>query len=452
MPEEEQTPRVRKKRLRLGSYGQVVAVTGSLLVLALLYLGYDLLRTNLTPCEAIFQQTSVGLTTKVSFLKTEGELKIGREQLTELDERAQMTAINLKTCCTVLDAGRLDPEQFLQCKTNARDYEARVEDIVALVRTAMRETDTPPSTGITPTAVAASPTNTATSTPKHQVDKAITMKVSEARKASKTFNHQVVEVRKEQALRSLEAVPPRHIEIGARENEPNNDSLSTNQLGLDTWVAASIDPSKDADFFAFTTPPDHRDWIRIEVENRSTTLEPRIELFDAEKTSLGSVYKTTAGADIVYTFVAKPDTRYAARVSNHYGNSVGVYNVRVVPTKSYDAFEPNDGLLTAKPISIGKGTEAAIMDGVDKDFFSFEIPEKQPAELQVRVENRSTTLHPAVVIYDPAKSRIAGTYNTTGGADVTQTFKPTQSGRYFVHVYDHYQSAVGAYTIHVSSK
>lgn len=45
MPEEEQTTRIRKKRLRLGSFGQVVAVASSLFAMALLYLGYDLLRT-----------------------------------------------------------------------------------------------------------------------------------------------------------------------------------------------------------------------------------------------------------------------------------------------------------------------------------------------------------------------------------------------------------------------
>ena len=54
-----------------------------------------------------------------------GRLQIGREQLTDLDERAQMAALNLKTCCTVLDAGRLDPEQFLQCK-GTRAYAARL--------------------------------------------------------------------------------------------------------------------------------------------------------------------------------------------------------------------------------------------------------------------------------------------------------------------------------------
>ena len=64
---------------------------------------------ELSPCDAIFQETSLGLSTRVSFLRTEGELRIGREQLTELSERAQMSALNLKTCCTVLDAGRSTP-------------------------------------------------------------------------------------------------------------------------------------------------------------------------------------------------------------------------------------------------------------------------------------------------------------------------------------------------------
>lgn len=452
MAEAKPATRIHRARLRLRPYSQVVVVTGSLVAMALLYLGYDLLRTKLTPCESIFQQTSVGLATKVSFLKTEGELKIGREQLTELDERAQMTAINLKTCCTVLDAGRLDPEQFLQCKANARDYEARVEAIVALVHKAMRADAAESPAGITSTAAASpSPTDPTERSSEPQVAQTITEKIDEARQASKTFNRQVVEVRKEQALQSLEAVPPRHVEIGARESEPNNDSLSTNQLELNTWVSASIETPKDVDYFAFTTPPEHRDWIRIEVENRSTTLEPQIELFDAEKASLGSAHKKTPGADINYQFVAAPGTRYAAKVSNYYGSSVGVYNVKVIPTKSYDAFEPNDGLLTAKPISIGEGTEAAIMDPADSDFFSFEIPEGQ-TETEIRLENRSTTLRPAFVVYDPSKSQISETHNKTGGADVGRTFTPARPGRYFVQVYDYYRSAAGAYTVYVSSK
>ncbi len=105
-----------------------------LIAMVLLYFSYDYVSARANPCETIFRQTKLGLSTKIGFLKTEGELKIGREPLVELTERAQMAALNLKTCCTVLDAGKLDPEQFLQCKAKARAYEARVGEIVTVVR------------------------------------------------------------------------------------------------------------------------------------------------------------------------------------------------------------------------------------------------------------------------------------------------------------------------------
>ena len=97
------------------------------------------MKGKISPCDAIFQQASVGLTAKIHLLKVEGEVQLGRDSVSELDERAQMTALDLKTCCTVLDAGRLDSEQFLQCKAKARTYDARIEDISALVHTAVHE-------------------------------------------------------------------------------------------------------------------------------------------------------------------------------------------------------------------------------------------------------------------------------------------------------------------------
>jgi hypothetical protein len=62
------------------------ATASAFFLIALLYLGYDLAKGRLSPCAAIFRETSLRLKTKISFLKTKGELEIGREQLTDLDE------------------------------------------------------------------------------------------------------------------------------------------------------------------------------------------------------------------------------------------------------------------------------------------------------------------------------------------------------------------------------
>ena len=115
----------------------LAALVGALMVPTVLYFGYDLLRSYVSPCDSIFEQTATSLETEIKFLKTEGKIVLGKEQLTELSERAQMTAINLEGCCQVLDAGKLNPEQFLQCKQSARQYEGDLKNVVTLVEQAL---------------------------------------------------------------------------------------------------------------------------------------------------------------------------------------------------------------------------------------------------------------------------------------------------------------------------
>jgi hypothetical protein len=416
------------------------AATGAALALmAIVYLGYDLAKGTLSPCESIFQETALGLSTRISFLRTEGELQIGREKLTDLDERAQMAALNLKTCCTVLDAGRLDPEQFLQCKGSARAYEARLEDIAELVRKAVKE-------GITTSSIAAG----AAPQPAPAVKERIESEVKAAQEVSRAFNSTVVAVREEQALATLRATPPRNVTIEAQESEPNDDGLATNAIALGTWITGAIGAPSDGDYFSFTSPEAHRDWMRIELQNRSATLEPKLELYDEEKSSLGAVNKTTPGADLSYAFVAAPSTPYAVRVSNYYGNSVGVYLLRVVAAKAYDAHEPNEDILSAKEIAVGAPLMAGIMDKADIDFFTLASGGKDGV-LIAALKNRSPTLQPEIAVYDAAKTLIASRQNTTAGGDVSLSFKARPQATYYLRVRDYYQSAAGDYTLTVTA-
>ena len=418
------------------------SMAAALSLIAIIYLGYDLAKGRISPCETVFQESAIGLKTKISFLKTKGELEIGREQLAELSERAQMTALNLKTCCTVLDAGRVDPEQFLQCKGSARAYEARLGDIADLVRTAVQEGI---STGsVTTTAATAAPAPEPV-----QVKAKIAQEVEAAKTVSRKFNNQVVQVRKEQALETLKATPPRNVAIKAQESEPNNDILTTNGLTLDTWVTASIGEGKDNDYFVFTTPKERRDLMRIELQNRSTTLDPRIRLYDAQKTHLGDRYKTTSGADLTYDFIAAPDTTYIARVSNYYNKNPGVYLLRVVATKAYDEFEPNDDILHATSINMDDEVNAGVMDGGDGDYYKFETGSGD-AKLVVKVANTSTTLHPQITMFDANKRNLGSQYNTTAGGDISYTLKAAPDAAYYVRVRDYYGKHNGTYTLTIT--
>ena len=421
----------------------IVGVCAALAAISILYFSYDIVKDRMSPCEGIFRQTALNLSTHIKFLKADGELHIGKEAVTELDERAQIVALDLKTCCTVLDAGRIDPEQFLQCKANARTYDAKLQNIVTLVGA----TPAVAAQGASLAIPSSQPSTNALATPTPDT---IAGGVEAARAASRAFNEQVVQVSKEQALRTLEAVPPSHAEISAQEREPNDDALNANIVELDKWITASIGSPKDSDYFTFTTPETYRDWIRVEVQNRSTTLEPRLELFNSEKSSLGSVYNTTPGADLVYAFVAPPKTTYTVRASNYYSQSVGVYLLRVVATKSYDTYEPNDDILSAKPIAEGVPIKAQIMDKNDVDYYAIAVP-SDAGTIAIAVANKSTSLHPLITVFDIGKTQIASQYNTTSGGDATVTVK-AQPGTLYVRVSDYYTDGSGDYILTVTKQ
>ncbi|MEQ1753156.1 MAG: hypothetical protein ABL973_03385 [Micropepsaceae bacterium] len=417
-------PSLRKQQLRrlLKISWPLAAITAALSLLAVVYLGFDLARAKVSPCDSIFQETSVSMSTKIKFLKAEGELKLGREKVAELGDRAQMAALGLKTCCVVLDAGRINPEQFLTCKGKARTYEAQVDNVVAKVR--------------------ASVANPAAATPD------LGTAVESAFATSRDLNQSVVKISSEQQLQSLQTAQTKKLAIGATEAEPNNDIPNANAITLQRTVKASVGLEKDADVYTFTTPPVHRDWVRIELQNLSTTLEPNIELFDSLKTSLGAVRNTTAGGDVAYEFVAAPATTYSFRVSSFYGSATGVYAVTVAPQKAFDSLEPNETILTAKRITEGTPVQAKIMDKLDVDYFEIDPAGGGERKLRLVVSNNSATLHPNLTVYDVSKTEITSVRNSTAGGDLSLDIKAA-SGKIYVRIGDYYNSDFGEYTLTV---
>jgi hypothetical protein len=76
----------------------------------------------------------MSLDSKVSWLKSEGKLQLKPVKIQALSERAQFVALNLKSCCIVLDSGNVSPEEFLQCKASAFSYQQGLEKVVTLVK------------------------------------------------------------------------------------------------------------------------------------------------------------------------------------------------------------------------------------------------------------------------------------------------------------------------------
>ena len=86
--------------------------------------------------------------------------------------------------------------------------------------------------------------------------------------------------------------------------------------------------SGDQDFYQFKTPL-NTDKIVVSIQNRSTTLRPSLNVYDAEKRNIsGLQYAGNQGANLEHSFVAQPNSTYYIHVSN-WDRTSGDYTLTV---------------------------------------------------------------------------------------------------------------------------
>lgn len=104
----------------------------TIVVLVIVYLAYSILKPKVDPCESIFQQTSLRLSTNLDIIKTKGpDLSIEEAKIQDLTEHSQEVALQLKTCCILLYSNKISSEQFLRCKDDVDKFETQVEKVAA---------------------------------------------------------------------------------------------------------------------------------------------------------------------------------------------------------------------------------------------------------------------------------------------------------------------------------
>jgi len=114
----------------------ILAVTGLILVIA--YFLYDHYRPR---CDSIFEQTTTKLGGNLEFIKTKGELFVGRERVQELAEGPQKVALHLKACCVAQQSSKMGPEQIQGCINGAKDYESKILKVTTIIREAQAAKD-----------------------------------------------------------------------------------------------------------------------------------------------------------------------------------------------------------------------------------------------------------------------------------------------------------------------
>ncbi|MCZ6639356.1 MAG: hypothetical protein O6830_05270, partial [Candidatus Dadabacteria bacterium] len=106
-------------------------------ILAVIYFSYDLLKRVISPCDSIFEQTTLQLSTKVEVFKTSADIVLGSKKIQEISESAQETALTLKACCKV-SRGDSREDKFIECKNTTSKYEDKIDLLIAQVAEAKK--------------------------------------------------------------------------------------------------------------------------------------------------------------------------------------------------------------------------------------------------------------------------------------------------------------------------
>ena len=109
----------------------------------------------------------------------------------------------------------------------------------------------------------------------------------------------------------------------------------------------------------------------------------------------------------------------------------------------------NNTILTATSIPLSTAVEARIAGNEDTDFYRFTAPERQRDILEVKFENRSTTLAPGITFVNADKAQVHYTFNDTAGADLKYRFSTEAGDTHYVQVWRQGGSG-GAYALTIT--
>lgn len=390
------------------------SIFGIAVAIVVVVLGYFVYDRTRSPCESIFEDTATNIKADVAFIKTRGAVFIGKEKLRELDEKSNQLGLTLKACCIAA------PAEFLKCKEEGSQQEARL----AQIKTFVEEAQAAQTQGRT---------------------EVVQQKSAEAKRAVDEVNSKSEGFVQRVAQLQAAAPAPRDDKIrlskGA-ETEPNNTTQEPSQAEMGTAIAAEVSPKDDADYFRlqYQDAKNRRDIIAVQLENLSSTLQPALILHHGDR-SIARNWNSAnaAGADLGFSFSADPGQQYIVGVGSGYGSTVGKYRLSVTAEKAYDVHEPNGDWPQATALKLGETIKANVMDGKDVDWYR--VSGLKEKTLTVQLINQSSDLQPSIQIRNLDKS-IAQNWTSAnaGGADLTVSHEAELGRDYYVIVASDYES------------
>jgi hypothetical protein len=107
--------------------------------------------------------------------------------------------------------------------------------------------------------------------------------------------------------------------------EPNDNADTATTINPGQSLDANIMDGEDRDWYRLARAPGAR--VRVQLQNRSTSLAPEIKVYDEKRSKILNRYDTTPGASLDFTFDTMPDKGYYLEVLRL--DNFGLYQLTV---------------------------------------------------------------------------------------------------------------------------
>ena len=229
---------------------------------------------------------------------------------------------------------------------------------------------------------------------------------------------------------SAAARVPRDVPAPSVSEGQHSSFAEARPLTLGVAEPGEIFSVEDPRFYRIENSLKLRDRAVVRLHNASATLKPDIKIYDANKSEVVEKYDPTPGSSVDHTLTLTPGQPIYVQVLPY--DSVGKYKLSVTPQQAFDTYEANDDSLTASAVAIASDVVANVMDTTDHDWYR--VTGAGKSSVTVMFKNLSSTLRPAVKVFDANKSEIVEKYDATPGADLNIEVNIQQGREFYVQV------------------
>ena len=271
---------------------------------------------------------------------------------------------------------------------------------------------------------------------------------------------------------TLQAPPiddhPNAGEFDLATNIPLAADTGDGQLGSTTDGAAGnpeIAPLADTDLFTFVTRGAGNVVVTVTPANGSTPIRPRIELFDANRVSIGSALASAFGNAITFTVSnAAEGARYYLLVSDNAGTRIGDYQIVVDGAPAPDGGGGGGGgggnmgpdfdsaqTITLDPFRADGQRSGVIDTTTEQDVYRFVSPGTGRVFVQVLTPSGSLLDARASIYFSGSQNPVFSDALGIPGTSAALQFDVGAPGTEVFIVIDSVGGSLGSYTVRVDA-